>query len=337
MFTFGNIQVMGDRVLAPMDGLTDFPSRQIAKPYGAAIIYSEFINGLEIQHGHPYLEERLMFLDNERPFGYQIFDDNPERLFFAAKHLQTRLPDFIDLNLGCSVKRVVNRGAGAGLLKDLKKIESIMRGLASVSSVPITAKIRLGWDQEHLNFLEIAKIIEDNGGAMIAVHARSRDQSYNSPVNWDAIAAIKQTVSIPVIGNGNVTLSADVDRMKAETGCDAVMIGRASIGNPWVFSGIDKSTLSADTILSAAKKHLVGMTDFYGERIGVAKFRKHLVHYMESLNVPASHRLHLLTAREASDIFDGIDALILHLLPGYQAASSAGINPSSQQHDANGG
>ena len=218
-----------------MDGYTDLPFRLICKQQGSAASISEFINGIDIKQGHPHLPTKLQFSDEERPFAYQVFDDDPNRLLHAALELRKINPDFIDVNMGCSAKNVSNRGAGAGLLKDPQKIALIISSLVKNLDIPITAKIRLGWDDSTRNYLEVAKIIEDNGASAISVHARTRKQEYSGTADWQAIADVKQLVKIPVIGNGDIKIQADVARMMEQTGCDAVMIGRAAIGNPWIF------------------------------------------------------------------------------------------------------
>ncbi len=190
-FNIGNIKINNELIMAPMDGYTDLPFRKIAKEMGAGIIYSEFINGLDVINKHPYLEQKIQFTDEERPFAYQIFDDFPERILETALILEKKQPDFIDINLGCSAKNVANRGAGAGLLLHPEKIKQIFSLLLKNLSVPVTAKIRLGWDDHSLNYLDISRIIQDFGASMIAVHGRTKIQAYSGEANWNAIAEIK--------------------------------------------------------------------------------------------------------------------------------------------------
>jgi len=172
----GFLNLKNNLFLAPMDGYTDHPFRMIAKKLGAGVVTSEFINGLDIVNHHPFLEKKIFFSEFERPFGYQIFDDSPERILFAAQFLQEKKPDFIDINFGCSAKSVTNRGAGAGLLLEPAKVAKIISLLVKNISVPITAKIRLGWDEQKLNYLEISRIIEEEGASIISVHGRTKNR-----------------------------------------------------------------------------------------------------------------------------------------------------------------
>jgi nifR3 family TIM-barrel protein len=195
-FFIGSIPIFGRYVLAPMDGYTDSPMRRLAKSFGSAICYSEFVNALDIVHGHPHLNTLTTFFEVERPFVYQIYDDNPERFLRAAQKLSQNHPDIIDMNIGCSAKNVSNRGAGAGLLKNPEKIAQIATLLVKNLNLPITAKIRLGWDDTTLNYLEVAHILEDCGVSLITVHGRTRRQEYGGSANWQAIAEVKAAVKV---------------------------------------------------------------------------------------------------------------------------------------------
>ncbi len=232
VFTIKQIPVYGDLILAPMDGYSDRPFRSLCRELGSAVSYTEFINALDVLQGHPLLEKRLAFLPEERPVAFQIFDSEPGRLLDAALRLQAYQPDIIDINMGCSVQKVSARGAGAGLLREPEKVARIMALLTAALNVPVTAKIRLGWDEQRRNYLEIAQAVEENGGSLLAVHARTRAQAYSGQADWEAIAEIKQAVKIPVVANGDVRTVADIERIKQVTGCEAVMIGRAGGGQP---------------------------------------------------------------------------------------------------------
>lgn len=272
--------MQGRLILAPMDGYTDSPFRLIAHQCGSSLSISEFINGIDVKNKHPHLKSKLQFGEAERPFAYQIFDDNPERMLEAAKKLEMLKPDFIDINIGCSARNVSNRGAGAGLLKHPQKIGFMVESLVKSLQVPVTAKIRLGWDEHSLNYMEVAHIIQESGASAIAVHGRTRKQEYSGSANWSAIAEIKSALSIPVIGNGDVKSQADVEAMLSQTGCDAVMIGRAAIGNPWIFAGSQREEQSNDELFRMISHHLNLMTTHYQEKIGVVLFRKHMTRYL---------------------------------------------------------
>jgi len=249
VFSFGNIPVYGNLILAPMDGISDQPFRWLCRSMGSAATYTEFINVLDVPMNLDYIDKRTCFSKSERPIGFQLYGKDSDKILKAAQILSEKGPDFFDINFGCSVKRVAGRGAGAGLLKEPKSINNIITKLVNHIKIPITAKIRLGWDQENLNYKELSHIIEDSGAAMIAVHARSRDQNWQESANWNTISEIKKAVQIPVIGNGDITSKKDIQKMIKQTGCDGVMIGRAAIGNPWIFSDRSKSSLSAYQII----------------------------------------------------------------------------------------
>ena len=241
-FYIRDIPVHGNLILAPMDGYSDQPFRSLARKLGSALSYTEFINTLDVIHKQPrFLAERIAYTTDERPIVYQLLDNDPQRLLAAAQRLLPHQPDIFDINLGCSARSVSGRGAGAGLLKTPEKIATIFNLLSKNLPIPITGKIRLGWDENTRNYQLVARIIEENGGQLIAVHGRTRAQQYSGQADWDAIAEIKQIVSIPVIANGDVQTVADIDRILAHTHCDGVMIGRAATTNPWIFSRLQHS------------------------------------------------------------------------------------------------
>lgn len=298
-FMVGSLPVYGDLILSPMEGFSDQPYRSICRKMGSAMSYTEFINAIDILQGQAHVAQKTAFLQEERPIVFQIFDSDPERLLAAALKLQELKPDIIDINLGCSVRRVSGRGAGAGLLRTPIKVARIFRMLSKVLSVPVTAKIRLGWDHESLNYPLIARIIEENGGALLAVHGRTRSQAYTGDADWDAIAHIKQLLSVPVIANGDVRCVKDIDRIKTHTNCDGVMIGRAAMGNPWIFSRQDLPQVTQAMVLQMIRDHLAQMVSFYGEDIGLLRFRKHASRYLNLLPITPVKRRALLTAEHA--------------------------------------
>ncbi len=309
-FYIAHIPVFGRLILAPMDGYTDAPFRLLARQFGSALSISEFINGIDVKGGHPHLHHKLIYSEEERPFAFQIFDDAPERMLFAAQKLLEYKPDTIDVNMGCSARNVSNRGAGAGLLKHPAKIARIMQDLVAHLPVPVTAKIRLGWDDANRNYLEVSHILEECGASAIAVHARTRKQEYSGTAYWPAIGEIKSRVKIPVIGNGDVKSLADAERMMKETGCDAVMIGRAAIGNPWIFQGSQRGEQSTQEILRVIRLHLHGMVQQYSERIGVVLFRKHLTRYLEGYLTTPSIRKSVYSIESETELLDKIQHLV---------------------------
>lgn len=295
-FYIRSIPIYGDLILSPMDGYSDLPFRALCRELGSAMSYTEFINAVDILNNHPHVHEKYTFLESERPMVFQIFDNEPERLIETARRLRRFKPDIIDINMGCSAKTVAGRGAGAGLLKTPLKIARIFHRLTRELDIPITGKIRLGWDDATRNYRLIARIIEQEGGALIAVHGRTKAQSYSGNADWDAIAEVRQTVKIPVIGNGDVKTAADIERIKAHTGCTAVMIGRAAIGNPWIFSRLDRPQVALEQVQKTLLRHLDLSVNFYGPKRGLMLFRKHATRYLSPYGLPAELRYQLMTA-----------------------------------------
>lgn len=303
-FHVGPLPIRGDRILAPMDGFSDLPFRSLCREYGSAISITAFVNAQELLADNARAWKELRFLPQERPVAFQIFDSSPERLLEAGQRVLSLAPDILDINMGCSVRCVSGRGAGAGLLREPEKIARIIRGLSTRLPIPVTAKIRLGWDATTRNYLEVARAIQESGGAMIALHARTREQAYGGEADWDAIAAVKGAVTIPVVGNGDVRSPEDVDRMRRHTGCDAVMIGRGAMGNPWIFSGMARAEVTPEALASAVHLHLTRMVDFHGADRSATLFRKHLVRYLEIHPPPAHLRESMLEATRVDDLRD---------------------------------
>ncbi len=287
-----------------MDGLSDLPFRGLARELGSAMSYTGFINALGVLQGDPAVETPMRFEDWERPVVFQLFDDSPDRILEAALRVRERGPDIIDVNMGCSAKTVAGRGAGAGLLCEPKKIERIFSLLSRHLDIPVTGKIRLGWDDESRNYLETARIIEANGGKLIAVHARTKKQAYGGEADWDAIAEVKQAVSVPVIGNGDVKTVAGIRAIKARTGCDAVMVGRGAIENPWIFTGQDREAVAPAQAYPVMCRHLERMLEFYGKERGLVLFRKFASRYILPYGPTQEAREALLTCTEVDRFLD---------------------------------
>jgi len=313
-FYIRDIPVHGNLILAPMDGYSDQPFRSLARKLGSALSYTEFINTLDVIHKQPrFLAERIAYTTDERPIVYQLLDNDPQRLLAAAQRLLPHQPDIFDINLGCSARSVSGRGAGAGLLKTPEKIATIFNLLSKNLPIPITGKIRLGWDENTRNYQLVARIIEENGGQLIAVHGRTRAQQYSGQADWDAIAEIKQIVSIPVIANGDVQTVADIDRILAHTHCDGVMIGRAATTNPWIFSRLDRHQVSNAQVRQTLTEHLHANLQFYGPQRGMILFRKYASRYIQP-HLPElldpQLRLKLLTCTDPQTFLDLIAQII---------------------------
>ncbi len=293
-----------------MDGYSDLPFRVICRELGSAMSYTEFINVLDILQGNPLVERKLEFLPQEQPVVYQIFDSEPDRLLEAALRLSRLGPAIIDINLGCSDKHVSGRGAGAGLLRTPLKIARIFRKLTRALSLPVTAKIRLGWDDQTRNYRLVARIIEENGGALIAVHGRTRQQAYHGQADWDAIAEVCQTVSIPVIANGDVNMVADIHRIKEHTGCAAVMIGRGAIANPWIFARLDREQVSVEQAHAILLRHLHLNQSYYGPERGLIFLRKYANRYLRLASLPLEVRQRVLTISQSDEFIAALEPIL---------------------------
>jgi len=234
---------------------------------------------------------------------------DPQRIVAAALRLEARHPDILDINLGCSARCVSGRGAGAGLLRQPESIAQIFSSLSRAVHLPVPAKMPLGWDDESRNHRLIARIVEENGAALIAVHGRTRAQRYNGDADWDAIAEIKQAVSIPVIANGDVRCAADIEHIQRHTACDGVMIGRAARGNPWIFSRLDRPQVTPAMLHHTMLIHLHRMLAFYAEVHGLLRFRKHADRYLSPLDLSPDQRKRLLTAQEPAEFIQVLESL----------------------------
>ena len=292
-FTVGDVPVYGDAILAPMDGFSDWPFRSLCSALGSAMSYTEFVRAEFIVRAFEHMLPRFTFEQSERPVVFQIYGDDPDELLKAALRIQELSPDIIDINMGCPSKTVANRGAGVGLMRTPLKVAHIFRRLSAALEVPLTGKIRLGWE-DCRNYALIARIVEENGGAAIAVHGRTKEQGYSGQADWDAIAEVKAAVKIPVIGNGDVKSAADIDRMKKYTGCEAVMIGRAAVGNPWIFSRLDRAQVTQAMVHQMLRQHLERNVAFYGPHKGLILFRKHAMQYLKLQRLPRAVRTEIL-------------------------------------------
>jgi tRNA-dihydrouridine synthase B len=306
-FLLGTVPVQSELILAPMDGICDIPFRRLCRRFGSGMSYIPFLHASQLLATKQEKNPSLLFTPEERPIIIQLYDSSEENIILAAQNLLKAQPDAIDINMGCSIRSISARGAGAGMLRDPAKIARIIRRLSSMLEIPITVKIRIGWDSKNLNSLEIARTIEENGGALIAVHGRTRQQRFSGLADWDSIAAIKQEVSIPVIGNGDVRTIADIQRMKSHTGCDAIMIGRAAIGNPWIFEPRARSSVTQSEVGEVIGEHLENMLLRYEPYKAISRFRKHLVRYVEPHALPDNLRLHLLTSDHLNSLLELLD------------------------------
>jgi nifR3 family TIM-barrel protein len=306
VFHIGPVPVYGDAILAPMDGYSDWPFRSLCRQLGSAMSYTEFIKAEFLVRAFARMEPRMRFDEAERPVAIQIYGEDPDEVVSAALLVQAKHPDVIDINLGCPAKSVVHYGAGVGMMRTPLKVARLFRKLSKALEVPVTAKIRLGWEG-YRSYKLIARIVEENGGAGIAIHARTKEQGYGGEADWDAIAEVRAAVKIPVIGNGDVITPADIDRMKTHTGCEAVMIGRAAVGNPWIFSRLEREAVPLETVREMVHEHLKRNLDFYNPHKGWIIFRKHAMQYLKLQKMPRHIRIHLILAEDGEEFLRRLD------------------------------
>ncbi len=299
--------MQSDLILAPMAGISDGPFRSLCRRFGSGMSYVPFLHARELLEGRRQVRALLRYQPDERPVVYQLYDNSEDNLLRAAQQLQEHQPDAIDINMACSIRSISARGAGAGLLRDPRKAGKIVRRLSSKLEIPVSAKIRLGWDARNLNYLEVARALEENGAALIAVHARTRQQHFTGKADWDAIAAIKQAVNIPVIGNGDVRSVADIRKLKSHSGCDGIMIGRAAIGNPWIFVPRPRTSVPRQEVGAVIAMHLESTLRHYAETRAIMLFRQHLVRYIEPFSLPAPTRNRLLTVSDLPALREVLD------------------------------
>lgn len=288
----GNIVIKNQVVLAPMAGICNSSFRRICKEMGCGLIYAEMVSDKAIVYNNQKTIDMLYMSDFERPLSQQIFGSDKESFVEAAKYIyQNMRPDIIDINMGCPVPKVAVRAqAGSALLKNPDKIYEIVKAVVEAVPIPVTVKIRSGWDSKSINAVEIAKIIESAGASAICVHPRTRSQGYSGKADWSVIKAVKESVTIPVIGNGDIKNPEDAKRMLNETGCDAVMIGRGVLGNPWLIKNtvalLDDEKLSSVTNLDKVNmclKHLNYLLELKNEKLACLEIRNHIAWYFKGI------------------------------------------------------
>lgn len=309
---FRDFEVENEVFLAPMAGVTDLPFRLICKELGCGLLYTEMINAKALCYDDKNTKKMLNILDEEHPVAVQIFGSEPEFMGKAAQILNDYPNEILDINMGCPAPKVVKNGDGSALMRNPKLAGQVLDQVVKNSKKPVTLKIRKGWDDNSVNALEIAKIAEDCGICAITIHGRTREQYYSGQADWDIIGEVKSQISIPVIGNGDVTSVEDAIRIKDHTGCDAIMIGRGAQGNPWIFKRIDHymktgqllDPPSKDEKIDIAIKHMDLSIKEHGEYVAVREMRKHIGWYLKGMKHSARFRdqiNHMVTAKEVID------------------------------------
>jgi len=310
----GNIEIDRPLALAPMEDVSDRPFRLICTRYGADMRYTEFANCEAIIRDVKRTLAKMHVTEEERPIGVQIYGSLETSMERAAAVAESAEPDFIDINCGCWVKKIANRGDGAGLLRDLKKFEAVVRSVVAGTKLPVTVKTRLGWDRDSICILDVARMVEDCGVRALTLHCRTRVQGYTGAADWTWLEKVKQVISIPLIGNGDVKTPEDVKRM-FETGCDGVMIGRGAIHNPWLFQQA-KHYLATGEILpnppltermDVCIRHLRVAVECKGERRGVLEHRKHYAGYLRGARNIAKLRAELMLYNEVEPIVERLN------------------------------
>ncbi|MFC1746684.1 tRNA dihydrouridine synthase DusB [Candidatus Riflebacteria bacterium] len=312
----GELNIPGKLALAPLSGVTDYPFRRLCKEYGADLVYTEFVSSDALVRRIQKTFNLAFFEEMERPIAIQVFGNKAAVLAESARCIEEKLkPDFIDLNFGCPVKKVVKRLAGSACLKDLKVLRHLARSVVESTTLPVTAKIRSGWDEKSIVAPEVCKILEDVGVKAVAVHSRPRSLFFSGKADWDIIARCKEAVSIPVIGNGDVKTPIDAEKMLAQTNCDMVMIGRAAMGNPYIFKEIKHylkhgellPKLSFTERIAVLKRHLELAIEVKGAFLGIRQMRKNMCKYLKGFPNISRLRAKILIADSREELFALLD------------------------------
>jgi len=316
-------------LLAPMEDVSDPPFRALCKEQGADVVYTEFVSSEGLIRNAAKSVMKLDIYEKERPVGIQIFGANMESMLQTIDIVEKSNPDIIDINFGCPVKKVVSKGAGAGILKDICLMEQLTAEMVKRTNLPVTVKTRLGWDHDSIKIVEVAERLQDVGCKAIAIHGRTRAQMYKGDADWKPIAAVKNNprMHIPVFGNGDVNTPEKAVEMRDTYGLDGAMIGRATIGNPWFFkqvkhffeTGEHLDPISMTERVEAARRHLQMAIDWKGEKLGVFETRRHYTNYFKGIPNFKEYRMKMVTSDASKDVFDTFDE-VLNKFSDYQFA-----------------
>lgn len=309
----GGVPLKSHAVLAPMAGVSDRAYRELCVRFGAAYCVSEMVSSKALSFNSKKSEELMEISDLERPCGIQIFGDDPKCMADAAKHALENKPDIIDINMGCPAPKISSNGSGSALMKNPRLCGEIVKAVTAVTDIPVTVKIRKGWDDDSVNAVEVAKICESAGAAAITVHGRTRQQYYKPPVDYDIIRAVRESVSVPVIANGDIDSAERAKKVMDITGCDLVMIGRATLGNPWIFSQINAylenpnikiHTPDLEERLGVMIEHIGKMVEYKGEHMAMLQARKLVVGYFKGMKGAAALRNEAGKIKTLDDLYE---------------------------------
>ena len=309
----GGVPLKSHAVLAPMAGVSDRAYRELCVRFGASYCVSEMVSSKALSFNSKKSEELMEISDLERPCGIQIFGDDPKCMADAAKHALENKPDIIDINMGCPAPKISSNGSGSALMKNPRLCGEIVKAVTAVTDIPVTVKIRKGWDDDSVNAVEVAKICESAGAAAITVHGRTRQQYYKPPVDYDIIRAVRESVSVPVIANGDIDSAERAKEVMDITGCDLVMIGRATLGNPWIFSQINAylenpnvkiHTPDLEERLGVMIEHIGKMVEYKGEHMAMLQARKLVVGYFKGMKGAAALRNEAGKIKTLDDLYE---------------------------------
>ncbi len=309
----GGVSLKSHAVLAPMAGVSDRAYRELCVRFGAAYCVSEMVSSKALSFNSKKSEELMEISDLERPCGIQIFGDDPKCMADAAKHALENKPDIIDINMGCPAPKISSNGSGSALMKNPRLCGEIVKAVTAVTDIPVTVKIRKGWDDDSVNAVEVAKICESAGAAAITVHGRTRQQYYKPPVDYGIIRAVRESVSVPVIANGDIDSAEKAKEVMDITGCDLVMIGRATLGNPWIFSQINAylenpnvkiHTPDLEERLGVMIEHIGKMVEYKGEHMAMLQARKLVVGYFKGMKGAAALRNEAGKIKTLDDLYE---------------------------------
>lgn len=309
----GGVPLKSHAVLAPMAGVSDRAYRELCVRFGAAYCVSEMVSSKALSFNSKKSEELMEISDLERPCGIQIFGDDPKCMADAAKHALENKPDIIDINMGCPAPKISSNGSGSALMKNPRLCGEIVKAVTAVTDIPVTVKIRKGWDDDSVNAVEVAKICESAGAAAITVHGRTRQQYYKPPVDYGIIRAVRESVSVPVIANGDIDSAERAKEVMDITGCDLVMIGRATLGNPWIFSQINAylekpnvkiHTPDLEERLGVMIEHIGKMVEYKGEHMAMLQARKLVVGYFKGMKGAAALRNEAGKIKTLDDLYE---------------------------------